>query len=235
MLYEPTGGERTQKRYDASRVVIDVPSKSIVEIPGDPQYRFLGQPGGQVYQLAQAVLGKHVHGEIDPHLWQNVRNVEAYAKLIRDTLIAKDPGGAAGYRANAERYLTELDQTDRYVRDTIARIPKANRYLVTTHDGFAYLAKAYGVPVAGFVTPNPATEPSLADRRRLTETIRNLRVRAVFLEPNLRARSSELTQVAAEQRIPVCPIYGDTLDGGAPTYLDMMRFNAATLLRCLGP
>ncbi|AGW40620.1 hypothetical protein O159_04130 [Leifsonia xyli subsp. cynodontis DSM 46306] len=104
------------------------------------------------------MLGKHVHGEIDPHLWQNVRNVEAYVKLIRDTLTAKDPGGAAGYRANTERYLIELDQTDKYVRDTIARIPKANRYLVTTHDGFAYLAEAYGIPVAGFVTPNPATD-----------------------------------------------------------------------------
>ena len=31
------------------------------------------------------MLGKHVHGEIDPHLWQDVRNVMAYVELIRDT------------------------------------------------------------------------------------------------------------------------------------------------------
>jgi len=236
VLYDPTGGgEYTQQHYDAGQVVIEVPNKAIEEIPGDPQYRFLGHPGDQVYQLAQAVLGKHVHGEIDPHLWQNVRNVEAYVKLIRDTLTTKDPAGAADYRANAERYLTELDQTDAYVRDTIAEIPKANRYLVTTHDGFAYLAEAYGITVAGFVTPNPATEPSLADRRRLTDTIRNLHVKAVFLEPNLKARSSDLTEVAAEQAVQVCPIYGDTLDEDAPTYIDMMRFNADSLLSCLGP
>lgn len=236
VLYDPTGGtEHTQEHYDAPQVVIDVPNKAIQEIPGDPQFRFLGRPGDQVYQLAQAVLGKHVHGELDPHLWQNVRNVEAYVKLIRDTLIGVDPAGAAEYRANAEHYLAELDATDAYVRDTVAQIPPAHRYLVTTHDAFAYLADAYGITVAGFVTPNPATEPSLADRRRLTETIRNLNVHAVFLEPNLKARSSDLTQVADEQHIEVCPIYGDTLDDHVPTYVDMMRFNADSLLRCLGP
>jgi len=235
VLYDPTGGtEHTQEHYDADQVVIDVPNKAIEEIPGDPQFRFLGHPGEQIYQLAQAVLGKHVHGEIDPHLWQNVQNVEAYVKLIRDTLIARDPAGASEYRANAERYLAELDRTEHYVRDAVADIPKANRYLVTTHDAFAYLADAYGITVAGFVTPNPATEPSLADRRRLTETIRNLDVKAVFLEPNLKSRSSELTQVADEQHIQVCPIYGDTLDDAVASYIDMMRFNADTLRRCLG-
>jgi anchored repeat ABC transporter substrate-binding protein len=234
--YDPTGGGLyTQKQYNASQVVVAVPTKSMVQIPGDPQFRFLGKPGAQIYQLAQAVLGKHVHGEIDPHLWQNVRNVEAYVKLIRDTLIAKDPAGAEQYRANAERYIAKLDATDGYVRRTIAKIPKANRDLVTTHDGFAYLGAAYGINIAGFVTPNPATEPSMADRRRLTDTIRNLHVKAVFLEPNLKARSSDLTQVATEQHIRVCPIYGDTLDAGAPTYIDMMRFNANTLRRCLSP
>ncbi|HWB35461.1 MAG TPA: zinc ABC transporter substrate-binding protein, partial [Rugosimonospora sp.] len=143
------------------------------------------------------------------------------------------PAGAAGYRANTEAYLAELEATDAYVRDTIAAIPQANRYLVTTHDAFAYLARAYGITVAGFVTPNPSTEPSLADRRKLTETIRNLHVPAVFLEPNLRARSSELTQVAAEQHVQVCPIYGDALDAVVTSYVQMMRFNADSLRTCL--
>ncbi|GHJ41238.1 anchored repeat ABC transporter, substrate-binding protein [Streptomyces sp. TS71-3] len=236
VLYDPSGGgEYTQKHYKADQVVIDVPNKAIEEIPGDAQFGFLGHAGDQVYQLAQAVLGKHVHGEIDPHLWQNVRNAEAYVKLIRDTLIGKDPAGAAVYRANAARYLARLDRLDGYVRSTVAKIPKANRNLVTTHDAFAYLAQAYDVNVAGFVTPNPASEPSLADRRRLADTIRNLHLKAVFLEPNLKARSSELTQLAAEQHIQVCPIYGDTLDSRAPTYVRMMRFNADSLLACLAP
>lgn len=227
------GGEGTQAVLTAEDVLIEVPSKAIAEIPAGAQFSFLGRTGEQIYQLPQAVLGKHVHGEIDPHLWQNVRNVMSYAELMRDTLIAADPDGAREYRSNTDGYLAELDELDAYMHATIAEIPAENRQLVTTHDAFAYLADAYGLDIAGFVTPNPATEPSLADRRKLTETIRNLRVPAVFLEPNLASRASTLTEVAQEQSIEVCPIYGDTFDDEVTSYLEMMRFNADSLRDCL--
>ncbi|MFC6355899.1 anchored repeat ABC transporter, substrate-binding protein [Luethyella okanaganae] len=236
VMYDPAGGgEHAQQRYQANEVVIEVPSKALAEIPAGSQFTFLGRAGERVYQLAQAVLGKHVHGEIDPHLWQNVRNAMAYVNLIRDTLIGADPAGAREYRVNADAYLAELDKLDAYVRDTIAGIPEARRYLVTTHDAFGYLADAYHVQIAGFVTPNPATEPSLADRRKLTETIRTLGVPAVFLEPNLTTRASTLTEIAHEQDVAVCPIYGDTFDGEVTDYVQMMRFNADSLSDCLTP
>ena len=232
--FDPAGGgDHSQHTYAADEVIIDVPAKAIAEIPAGPEFAFLGRPGDQVHQLAQAVLGKHVHGEIDPHLWQDVRNGMAYVQLIRDTLIGADPVHAGEYSANANAYLAELEATDEYVRDTISRIPQRDRYLVTTHDAFGYFAHAYDMNVAGFVTPNPATEASLSDRRKLTETIRSLDVPAVFLEPNLAARSSTLTQVADEQDIQVCPIYGDTFSDTVTSYVQMMRFNADSLRDCL--
>jgi anchored repeat ABC transporter substrate-binding protein len=232
--YDPEGGgEHTQLVYAPEDVVIEVPSKALSEIPGGSQFSFLGRAGTQVYQLPQAVLGKHVHGEIDPHLWQDVRNGMAYVQLIRDTLIGADPEGARQYTANAAAYLAELEEVDDYVRDTIAAIPEVNRYLITTHDAFGYLAHAYHVQIAGFVTPNPASEPSLADRRKLSETLRTLRIPAVFLEPNHIARANVLTELAAEQGVQVCLIYGDALDDRVPSYVDMMRFNADSLRDCL--
>jgi len=227
------GGEVRQQAYDPATTVIEVPNKALKQVPSGRGYRFLGRPGDKVYQLPQAVLGRHVHGEIDPHLWQDVGNTQSYVELIRDTLIGIDPAGTDVYRRNADAYLAELTALDSYVAGTIASIPAAKRHLVTTHDAFAYLAHAYGIPVAGFVTPNQATEPSLADRVKLTETIRNLHVRAVFLEPNLRARSSTLVEVAKEQGVRVCPIYGDAFDGAVDTYVRMMRFNADSLKECL--
>lgn len=233
-LYDPEGGgEATQRSYGADEVVIEAPSKALDEVPSGEQFSFMGDAGEPIYQLPQAVLGKHVHGEIDPHLWQDVGNAMSYVELIRDTLIEADPAGAAEYRANADAYLQRLERLERYVRRTIAAIPKSRRYMVTTHDAFAYLADAYGLEVAGFATPNPAVEASLADRRKLTETVRNLGVPAVFLEPNLAARSSTLTEVAKENGIEICPIYGDTFDGEVDSYVEMMRFNADSLRECL--
>ncbi len=82
--------------------------------------------------------------------------------------------------------------------------------------------------------PNPAAEPSARQVEQLTETIANLDVPAVFVEPNLQARASVLRQVAEDQGVAVCTLHGDALPQDAPTYIDMMRQNAAELSRCLG-
>lgn len=217
---------------DPQRVVVDVPTRTLAQVPQG--YGFVGRAGTQAYILPQAVLGKHVHGEIDPHLWHDVHNAAAYVKVICAKLKQVDPAGANVYEANAARYLNQLAQLDTQVKSTLDTISEANRQLVTTNDAYAYLANAYGLKVAGFVAPNPASEPSLADRRKLAATIKDLHIKAVFLEPNLARTRSTLKVVASEAGVKVCPLYGDTLDNQAPTYQAMMRFNANSLARCLG-
>ena len=217
---------------DPQRVVVDVPTRTLAQVPQG--YGFVGRAGTQAYILPQAVLGKHVHGEIDPHLWHDVHNAAAYVKVICAKLKQVDPAGASVYEANAARYLNQLAQLDTQVKSTLDTISGANRQLVTTNDAYAYLANAYGLKVAGFVAPNPASEPSLADRRKLAATIKDLHIKAVFLEPNLARTRSTLKVVASEAGVKVCPLYGDTLDNQAPTYQAMMRFNANSLARCLG-
>ena len=217
---------------DPQRVVVDVPTRTLAQVPQG--YGFVGRAGTQAYILPQAVLGKHVHGEIDPHLWHDVHNAAAYVKVICAKLKQVDPAGARVYEANAARYLNQLAQLDTQVKSTLDTISEANRQLVTTNDAYAYLANAYGLKVAGFVAPNPASEPSLADRRKLAATIKDLHIKAVFLEPNLARTRSTLKVVASEAGVKVCPLYGDTLDNQAPTYQAMMRFNANSLARCLG-
>ncbi|WP_158843874.1 anchored repeat ABC transporter, substrate-binding protein [Saccharothrix deserti] len=232
-LNDAAGGTNQRQVVPAADAVIEVPNKAIATVPDDPRFAFLGAAGATVHQLPQAVLGKHVHGEIDPHLWQDVRNARAYAELIRDTLRTADPDGAEIYDRNARAYLDRLDELDGYVRETVARVPRERRHLVTTHDGFGYFAAAYEMTVAGFVVPNPAQEPSVEDVRKLSETVRNLKVPAVFMEPNLAQRASVLSQVAQDQSVGVCVLYGDAFDDKVHSYVDMMRHNADEAARCL--
>ncbi|WP_327371190.1 anchored repeat ABC transporter, substrate-binding protein [Streptomyces sp. NBC_01217] len=225
---------RVQEEIPPGDVVIDVPNRALEKVPGDKRFAFLGTPGAEIHQLPQAVLGKHVHGEIDPHLWQDVQNAKAYVQLIRDTLKKQDPEGAKTYEANSRSYEGELDAVDAYVRDRIAEIPSGERQLITTHDAFGYLAEAYDMTVAGFVVPNPAQEPSADDVEKLSTTIRNLKVPAVFMEPNLVQRATVLDQVAEDQHVKVCMLYGDAFDQRTRHYTDMMRHNADELRSCLG-
>ena len=219
--------------YAPRDVVVEVPTNALKEIPAEQGYRFLGAAREKLYQLPQAVLGKHVHGDIDPHLWQSVKNGIAYVRTIADRLCEVDAKNARKYRANADRYINKLLDVDVYMRKKVASIPKERRNLVTTHDAFAYLGKAYGVNIAGFVTINPSSEPSVQDRRRLSQILRDLEIPAVFLEPNLISRSSVLKELASEAHVKVCPIYGDAFDAKVRTYADMMRANADSLAKCL--
>ena len=220
--------------FDLENLVISVPPRTLTEVPGSAGFRFLGHPGDDIYILPQAVLGKHVHGEIDPHLWHDVHNAAAYVKVIRDKLIAVDPHGETYYRVQAEHYLKQLEEVDMYMNKKISKIPLEKRQLVTTNDAYAYLANAYGLTIAGYVAPHPGVEPSLADRRKLTSTIESLKIKAVFLEPQLRNRRSPLEAVAQETGVSLCTLYGDTFDRNVNTYLAMVKANADELLACLG-
>ncbi|QXE38911.1 anchored repeat ABC transporter, substrate-binding protein [Streptomyces sp. GMY02] len=229
---DPETGERTH--HPAGEVVMSVPDRARAQVPKGDAFRFLGTPGADVWVLPQAVLGKHVHGDLDPHAWEDVANAEAYVRRVEAELIKADPAGRTVYETNAARYLKRLGALDQEVARRLAAIPADRRKLITTHDAFGYLAKAYAMEVVGFVVPVPSQEPSAAEVRALGDTIREKRIPAVFLEPNLAARADVLRQVAQDEGVRVCTIYGDSFDDKIHDYISMMRHNAGELARCLG-
>ncbi|MEU6010847.1 anchored repeat ABC transporter, substrate-binding protein [Streptomyces sp. NPDC047453] len=225
-------GERI--RHPAGDVVLNVPDRAKESVPREKPYAFLGRPGDDVWVLPQAVIGKHVHGDLDPHAWEDVANAQAYVRRIEAQLVKADPDGRSTYEKNTRAYLKTLGRLDADVAAKLATVPERNRKLITTHDAFGYLARAYGMEVAGFVVPVPNQEPSAAQVEQLGRTIREKKVPAVFLEPNLASRADVLRRVARDQGVGVCTIYGDSFDDKVDDYVSMMRHNADELARCLG-
>lgn len=215
-------------------VALNVPDRARAAVPKEKPYSFLGEPGDELWVLPQAVIGKHVHGDMDPHAWADVANAAAYVRRIEAELIKADPDGKATYEKNAAAYLKTLGALDEEVAQKLATVPEENRKLITTHDAFGYLAKAYGMEIAGFVVPVPNQEPSAAEVEELGTAIREKKVPAVFLEPNLAARADVLRRVAEDEGVGICTIYGDSFDDKADNYVAMMRHNATELAKCLG-
>ncbi len=174
---------------------------------------------------------------IDPHAWQSVPNAKVYVANIRDGLIAVDPAGEAGYRSRANAYLAKLDALDAQVRAAVARIPAANRRIVTTHDAFGYFGLTYGL---AFVAPaGVATEAEVSARdvAKIIGQIRRDKFPAVFLE-NVSDRRL-MDQIARETGAKIGGIlYSDALsppDGPAGTYIDMVSHNIRELTKALAP
>ena len=172
--------------------------------------------------------------EGNPHLWLDIANGKEYARIIRDALAEVDPEGAPEYEANYQHFLGELDQLDLYMRAQIASVPQEQSKLVTAHAAFPYLAQYLGLQEVAVVAPSPGQEPSPQDIAELERAIRVEGVPAVFIEPQLGAESRILKRAAADAGVKVCTLYADTLDDKVQGYVEMMRFNADEIVRCLG-
>jgi zinc/manganese transport system substrate-binding protein len=174
--------------------------------------------------------------DADPHAWQSVPNVRIYVANIRDALIAADPADAAVFRANADRYLKELDALDAEVRAAIAKIPPERRKVITTHNAFGYFAAAYGVSFVAPVGVSTESEPSARDIATLILQIKAAKIPAVFLE-NL-SDDRLIRRIAAETGAKAGgTLYSDSLTdekGPAPTYIALVRHNIKALTSALG-
>jgi zinc/manganese transport system substrate-binding protein len=171
----------------------------------------------------------------DPHWWHDPRNAEAAVAAIRDALVAANRPAAAIYRANAAAYLRRLRALDAGIRTCLARVPAAQRKLVSDHDAFGYFARRYGITVVGAVIPSQTTQAqaSAGDVADLVRLVRRERVHAIFPEEALSAKLAE--QIARETGASSgYRLYGDSLgasDSRGATYLAMEQANADAMTR----
>jgi ABC-type Zn uptake system ZnuABC Zn-binding protein ZnuA len=169
----------------------------------------------------------------DPHWWHDPVNAEAAVSAVRDALARADPGHKAAFARNAAAYLHRLRALDAAIRACFARIPAADRKLVTDHDAFGYFARRYGIDVVGAVIPSQTTQAqaSAGDVAALDALIRREGVRAVFPESSL---SPKLARAIARDTGATSryTLYGDTLGpkgSAGATYLGMEAANARAM------
>ena len=190
-------------------------------------------PEGFEEEVEEGAPPGEEHGD-DPHLWMDATNAELYAVIIRDALVQADPDGKSSYDKKYDSYVSAIDDVKSYVSDKVKEIPAANRKLVTTHDAFGYFARAYYLSIVAFVAPSPGQESSPEDIANISEAMKNEGVPAVFVEPQIATESEILSQAGEDAGVLVCTLYSDSLDDEVSTYIELMRFNADELARCLG-
>jgi ABC-type Zn uptake system ZnuABC Zn-binding protein ZnuA len=175
-------------------------------------------------------------GEFDPHTWFDPNNVMVWTHNIEHTLSTLDQDNANLYEKNAEAYRGKLEELDRWIRDQLAKVPEANRKLVTDHTSFSYFAHQYGFQQIGAVFPgyNTLAEPSAQDIAALEDAIGEFDIQAVFvgltINPDLAGR------VADDTGIQLVFLYTGSLSepgGPADDYLSFMRYNVSAIVEAL--
>jgi zinc/manganese transport system substrate-binding protein len=171
----------------------------------------------------------------DPHAWNSAANGATYADNIAAALIEADPANAADYRANRAKYGASLRELDIWARQEVASVPAAKRKIITSHAAFGYLAAAYGIEFRAAVGLSTDAEPTAAGVAGLIDQMRREKIKAVFVESSSDPRL--VAQVAsATHAVLGGTLYAEALSpplGPAPTYVEMFRYNIASLVKAM--
>ena len=179
-------------------------------------------------------------GGYDPHVWHDVSLWMQVVEKIRDSLVQRDTKNAQFYRSNADNYLVQLKSLHYEMQNLSAQIPIKRRVLITTHDAFGYLGKAYGFKVRGLMGINTEDEVGIADVNDLAIYIIEKGIPTLFVETSSPPRGILSVQEAVRAKGYSVNIggglYSDAMGTpGTPegTYVGMMRHNINTVVNSL--
>lgn len=177
----------------------------------------------------------------DPHVWMDVSLWTQCAVRIANTLSEFDPEHAEVYRSNLQAYQARLSALDEYAKSTVETIPKESRLLITSHDAFNYLGRAYGLEVVGVQGLSTESEAGLQHINQLVDTLVERKIHAVFIESSVSQKNIVALVDGARARGHKVDIGGElysdamgtqgTYEG---TYIGMIDHNITTIVHALG-
>lgn len=174
-------------------------------------------------------------GKPNPHAWMGLDNAIVYIDNIAAAFAQHDPDNAATYEANAAAYKDELRATLEPLRETVAEIAEDQRWLVTCEGAFSYLARDFGLRELYLWPMNADQNGTPQQVRKVIDGVRDNDIPVVFCESTVNTSPAE--QVARETGAAYGGVlYVDSLsepDGPVPTYLDLLRVTAETVVKGL--
>lgn len=175
-------------------------------------------------------------GKPNPHAWMALDSALIYVDNIRDAMSAADPANAHVYATNAERYSQEIIATIGPLREAARALPEDKRWLVTSEGAFSYLARDFGLRELYLWPINADAQGTPQQVRAVIDQMRDKHIGVVFSESTVSDKPAR--QIARETGAKYGGVlYVDSLsepDGPVPTYLDLLRVTAETIVKGLG-
>ncbi len=168
----------------------------------------------------------HDH-EHDAHIWLSPANAKIMAQNICQGLSGAYPAHAAAFEANLTALLQQLDALQAYGEAALDDL--SCRELITFHDGFGYLADAFGLEIIAAVEEESGSEASAKDLIGMIQEVEHHGLPAIFTETNGSVSAAGI--IAAETGAKVFTLDMSMSDGD---YFQNMYHNIDTLKEALG-
>jgi manganese/zinc/iron transport system substrate-binding protein len=207
----------------------------------------IARKGKPVYAVTEKILesGDYVITDpakhYDPHVWMDVSGWIKAGAVVEKALADFDPANAAIYAKNAEVYREELNRLDAYAKKVIGSIPPGQRVLVTAHDAFSYLGRAYQLEVRGIQGLSTESEAGVRDIEDLVNYLVAQAIPAVFVETSVADKNVralvEGARAKGHEVVIGGELFSDAMGASGTyegTYIGMIDHNVTTIARALG-
>jgi len=203
--------------------------------------------GRSVYAVTEAILdqGDYVLTDesehYDPHVWMDVKGWIRATHVITQSLGEFDPINKEFYLLNGANYAKELERLDEYALKAVGSIPEEQRVVVTAHDAFNYMGRAYGLEVRGIQGLSTESEAGVKDIESLVSFLVEYSIPAVFVETSVADKNVRALVEGAEARghdlVIGGTLFSDAMGTAGSyegTYVGMIDHNITTIVRALG-
>jgi len=172
-------------------------------------------------------------GNPNPHAWMSPSNALIYIENIKNALVKYDPQNKETYEKNAALYAQKIKELDKPLREKLAQVPEAQRWLVTSEGAFSYLTRDYGFKEAYLWPINAEQQGTPQQVRKVIETVKVNNIPVVFSESTISPKPAK--QVAKETGAKYGGVlYVDSLSnkkGPVPTYVDLLNTTVSTIAK----
>ena len=126
-----------------------------------------------------------------------------------------------------------INELDKPLREKLAQVPEAQRWLVTSEGAFSYLTRDYGFKEAYLWPINAEQQGTPQQVRKVIETVKANNIPVVFSESTISPKPAK--QVAKETGAKYGGVlYVDSLSnkkGPVPTYIDLLNTTVSTIAK----
>ncbi|HFI0213862.1 TPA: zinc ABC transporter substrate-binding protein AdcA [Streptococcus suis] len=166
----------------------------------------------------------------DPHVWLSPERAITLVETIRDGLIAQYPDKKAVFEENAIAYIEKLTDLDAKYFETLSAAKQ--KYFVTQHTAFAYLALDYGLKQVSITGVSADEDPTPTRLAELTNYIKQYGVKYIYFEENASKSVAETlakeTGVQLDVLNPLESLTDEAMKNGED-YISVMEDNLTAL------
>ena len=192
------------------------------------------QPNLKIVDASKNIpLLKDENGEENPHVWVSVSNAIIQVNNIAEQLAALDPVNAEKYKNNAGVYTKKLEALRTDMHSSLDNVKTKD--IITFHEAFPYFAKEFNLNIVDVIEREPGTEPSPKELEETIDKVKELKVKALFAEPQYPAKAAEVIAKETGAKVYTLDpaVTGESKADAYDDYINTMKKNLDVLKEAL--